>query len=426
MIQRSVFKFGGASVKDAESIKNVAEIIQKYGCKELIVVVSAMGKTTNNLEELVDAIFQKDEEVFEVSLNKLKAFHNQIINSLFEDEDLISQDLEKVYQYLEKCFETIKENTYDKLYDQIVATGELISSKLLSAYFKKIGLNHVWIDARKIIGTNSDFRNAKVNLEITQANVSEQLNFKNVTGFYLTQGFIGAEKSNFMTTLGREGSDYTASIFAYCIEAEAVSIWKDVPGFLNADPAYFENTSKLDSISYKEATELAYYGAKIIHPKTIKPLQNKNIPLYIKSFKNPEDKGTRISADEDYDRDVPSYIFKPNQVLFSISPRDYSFILEEDISGIFKLFANHKAKVNTMQNSALMFSVSSEIEKHRISDLVADLSEHYEVKYNTNLELLTIRHYNDKIIAELIKDRSILLEQKTRSTLRILMRSKEN
>jgi len=414
-----VFKFGGASVKDAESVKNVVNILDLYQGEKILVVISAMGKTTNNLEKIVESYCLGKEDITE-QIEALKNFHLRIVNQLFENghTELID-DLSKIFGYLEKRVVIPPSDNYDLNYDQIVPVGELLSTKIVCAYLNKENKISNWVDARKLVLTDSRFRKANIDWELTEMAI-KGLDWD--FNILVTQGFIGGTKGNFMTTLGREGSDFTASIFANALNANSVTIWKDVPGVLNADPKYFNNTEKLSQVSYKEAIELAYYGASVIHPKTIKPLQNKNITLYVKSFLNPKDEGTVISENFEKDGEIPCYIFKTNQVLISFSTKDFSFISEQHISEIFETLYGLGLEVNTMQNSAINFSINTSFDKAKVEALTKILEAKYVIKYNDGLDLLTIRHYNEDIIKVLTKGRKILLEQRSRNTVRVLMR----
>lgn len=416
----NVFKFGGASVKDTEGIKNLKDIVAHFKKDELLIVVSAMGKTTNKLEQVVNA-FTSDQawkealtEVFEDHKNSLRLLVGKKDREAFET-------LDKIQNYAFTFLEQDGGSEYDFIYDQIVSLGEILSTKIIASYLNSTELEVEWQDARKLVHTDNNYRDARVDWETTQANVERMWADKSAD-IVLTQGFIGGGDHNRMTTLGREGSDFSAAIFAYCLHAESVTIWKDVPGMLNADPKYFSNTTLLPNISYKEAVELSYYGASVIHPKTIKPLENKHIPLYIKSFIEPMEQGSVINENTSEDSKIPSYIFRSDQVLLSISTRDFSFIVEEHISDIFNRFAKHRMKIQTMQNSAISFSVSVNHHPSKIKDLVENLQRDYQVLYNEGLELMTIRHYNETIAQELIKGKEVLLQQKTRHTLRLLMR----
>lgn len=414
-----VFKFGGASVKNAEAVKNVAHILSLHGDEKILVVVSAMGKTTNELEKIVEGYINQSDDL-KAQIAALKKYHTDIVNQLFEESNpSLNESLEKIFGYLEKRLTIPPSDNFDLNYDQIVPVGELLSTKIIASYLNLISDLCQWVDARKLILTDSRFRKANIDWELTEMAI-QGLDWEQ--NILVTQGFIGGTKGNFMTTLGREGSDFTAAIFANALNAKSVTIWKDVPGVLNADPKYFNNTEKLEEISYKEAIELAYYGASVIHPKTIKPLQNKKIPLYVKSFLNPEETGTVISENFEKDGLIPCYIFKTNQVLVSFSTKDFAFISEKHISQIFDTLYGLGLEVNTMQNSAINFSINTSFEKNKLEALVKVLENQYVIKYNDGLDLLTIRHYNDEIIKVLTKGRKILLEQRSRNTVRLLMR----
>jgi aspartate kinase len=413
-----VFKFGGASVKDAEAVKNVATILNRFPKENIIVVVSAMGKITNALERLTDAFFYKKENAASV-LEEIKKYHLDITHQLFEDKNhTIFNELNNAFVELEWAIEDEPTHTYSHEYDQIVSMGEIISTKIVSAYLNTAGIKNKWMDARGIIQTDNTYREGRVDWELTQ-HLSQ--NIAKEKGIIITQGFIGGTSENFTTTLGREGSDYTAAILAYTTNAESVTIWKDVPGVLNADPKWFDETQKLEQLSYQDAIELAYYGATVIHPKTIKPLQNKKIPLYVKSFLNPEEKGTVINEMQS-PLPIPCFIFKVNQVLISISPKDFSFIIEENLSAIFNLFAEKQVKVNVMQNSAISFSVSVDADERKLPDLITTLQKDYRVLYNENLELITIRYYDQATIDRVAIDKKILLEVKSRNTVQLVVK----
>ncbi len=414
-----VFKFGGASVKNAEAVKNVAHILGLHGDEKILVVVSAMGKTTNELEKIVEGYINQSDDL-KTLVDSLKKYHSDIVNQLFnEPNPSLNEALEKIFGYLEKRLTIPPSDNFDLNYDQIVPVGELLSTKIIASYLNLNSNLCQWVDARKLILTDSRFRKANIDWELTEMAI-QGLDWEQ--NILVTQGFIGGTKGNFMTTLGREGSDFTAAIFANALNAKSVTIWKDVPGVLNADPKYFNNTEKLEEISYKEAIELAYYGASVIHPKTIKPLQNKKIPLHVKSFLNPEELGTVISENFEKDGLIPCYIFKTNQVLVSFSTKDFAFISEKHISQIFDTLYGLGLEVNTMQNSAINFSINTSFEKNKLEALMKVLENQYAIKYNDGLDLLTIRHYNDEIIKVLTKGRKILLEQRSRNTVRLLMR----
>ncbi len=422
----NVFKFGGASVKDAEAVKNVLSILRLYQGKKLGVVISAMGKTTNAMESIVEALWNRDEDQFNTLVEERRAFHINIMNDLFKnDQNEIYQAVNTDFDELLSKFNDPVPDNYDFEYDQIVSLGEVLSTKIVTAYVQQEGVKAKWMDARKLIRTDRDYRQAELDWEKTTTNFQERFipEFSE-NDVLITQGFIGHTSEGFTTTLGREGSDFSAGIIAYCCNAEDVTIWKDVPGMLNADPKWFDNTVKLDQISFKEAIELAYYGASVIHPKTIKPLQNKEIPLYVKSFIHPEEEGTVIQSSTEADHLVPSFIFKLNQILFSFTPKDFSFLVEKNLSHIFDLLSQANAKINIMQNSALDFSVLLDAEKVSIDQILALFSNDYKVKFNEGLELVTIRHYDQATIDRVTVDKEILLQQKTRETARLVVKQK--
>ena len=416
-----IFKFGGASVKDAEGIKNVYDVLQKVGFEDVLLVVSAMGKTTNALEIVIKNYFEKSSELY-ASVQEVKKYHNQILIDLFDDEDAnVFFAINSHFADLEYFLRSNKSPNYNFVYDQIVSYGELISTTILSHYmnFKNIKTN--WIDVRNFIKTDNNYRDANVNWELTQKNISKNVKRKILN---ITQGFLGSDENNFTTTLGREGSDYTAAIFAYCLNAKSVTIWKDVPGVMNADPRYFENASLLNQISYREAIELAFYGATVIHPKTLQPLQKKEIPLFVKSFINPTLAGTSVSKGADLEPHLPCFIVKKNQLLISLSSIDFAFIMEENISEIFALLHQFKMKVSLIQNSAISFSVCAEDKFEHFKDLKTLLSKKFKVAYNENVSLYTIRHFDEKAATMVEKNKTVLLKQVSRETMQIV--TKEN
>ena len=421
-----IFKFGGASVKDANAVKNVASILSANGGpkENIIVVVSAMGKITNALERFIDAIFYKKEDAT-IVLNEIKKYHFDIVEELFPDKNhAIYNEISNTFVELDWAIDDEPTENYNYEYDKIVSLGEIISTKIVNAYLNETSINSKWLDVRDFIQTDNTYREGKVDWELTQNLVNKHLTpvFSKGDGtIIITQGYIGGTSENFTTTLGREGSDYTAAILAFTTNAESVTIWKDVPGVLNADPKWFDETKKLEQISYQDAIELAYYGATVIHPKTIKPLQNKKIPLYVKSFLNPEEEGTVIN-DVQTPLPIPSFIFKVNQVLISISPKDFSFIAEDNFSDIFNLFSEKQMKVNVMQNSAISFSVSVDNDERKLPDLIKTLQKQYRVLYNDNLELITIRYYDQKTIDRVTIDKKILLEVKSRYTVQLVVK----
>lgn len=419
-----VFKFGGASVKDADAIRNVASILSLYPGKKLTVVVSAMGKSTNKLEEIVTALETKNHKLFVGLVDELESFHMDIMAALFPEKHFrIYQTIEELFESLRSKFETVFSENFSFEYDQIVSLGEVLSSQIVSSYLIDQDFSVQWMDARKLIRTDHSYQEGKVDWKKSEQLIQEKM----IPAFHdadilLTQGFIGHTTEGFTTTLGREGSDYTAGILAYCGHAESVTIWKDVPGMLNADPKYFSNTKKLDSISFKEAIELSYYGASVIHPKTIQPLQNRNIPLFVKSFLDPQADGTVIQASSSRDHLIPSYIFKFDQALYSFTPKDFSFIVEENLSVIFAKLSALNIKINLMQNSALSFSILVDQKKLKRDEFLALFQADYEVKYNENLSLVTIRHYDEHTIEQVTQDKEIILQQRTRHTARFVLK----
>lgn len=422
-----VFKFGGASVKDATAVKNLATVIQQHNNDELIVVVSAMGKTTNALEKLVNAYYFKQGDITPI-LDEIKLFHFAIIDELFNDKNhQIYEDIHNTFVEIEWEIEDEPVRSFAYVYDQIVSVGELLSTKIVSAYLNSIKQSNYWLDIRSVIQTDNTYQSAKIDWQTTQQlarNVIEKDKLLEKHKLIITQGFIGSSSENFTTTVGREGSDFSAAILAYCLNAESVTIWKDVPGMLNADPKWFDDTQQLHHISYHEAVELAYYGATVIHPKTIKPLQNKKIPLYVKSFLNPTEIGTLIDENTKEDALVPSFIFKMNQVLISISAKDYAFIVEENLSEIFTKLSEANITVNMMQNSAISFSICIDFNPFTTQKFIEELQKKYQVLYNQNLELVTVRHYDDATIKRVTENKQILVEQKSRNTARLVMKNK--
>ena len=415
-----VFKFGGASVKNAEAVKNVASILKLFPDEKIVVVISAMGKTTNAMERLTNATFHERKNIADI-LEEIKAYHFEILENLFTDKSHpVFTDIANSFVELDLATEDEPIFTYDQTYDQIVSVGEIISTKIVSAYLNFSEVKNRWQDARDFIQTDNTYREGKVDWKLTEKRAKEFLIFGNES-IIITQGFIGGTSENFTTTLGREGSDYSASIIAYTLDAEEVTIWKDVPGVLNADPKYFEDTVMLQQISYQDAIELTYYGATVIHPKSIKPLQNKNIPLRVKSFIAPQNEGTIIDASST-NNTVPCFIFKTEQMLISIFPKDFSFIVEENLSHLFSVFADCHLKINLMQNSAISFSICVDNNEHKAEQLINKLKQEYRVLFNEHLELITIRNYDTATIARVSKDKEVILEQKSRHTVQLVTR----
>jgi len=412
-----IFKFGGGSVKDAEGVKNLVTVLQTVGYENILVVVSAMGKTTNALEKVIYNYFHNKKEL-QSSIQDIRKYHNAILLDLFENENHpIFNTVSDSFKELSLFFDRNKSPDYNFVYDQVVGFGELASTAIISSYLAKVGIINTWIDVRDFIKTDNYYRDANVNWEATQSIISKKIN-KMVLN--ITQGFLGSDSNNFTTTLGREGSDYTAAIFAYCLNAESVTIWKDVEGVLNADPRYFENAQLINQISYREAIELAFYGASVIHPKTIQPLQHKEIPLYVKPFTKPENLGTEVRKGIHLEPDIPCYIVKKNQVLISLSSLDFSYIVEENISEIFNLLHLYKMKVDVIQNSAISFSVCVDNIYDNLDKLLQRLKAKFKVSCDENVSLYTIRHYNQNAINQIEKEKTILLKQLTQETVQIV------
>ena len=414
-----IFKFGGASVKDAEGIRNVHQVLLQTGHDDVLLVVSAMGKTTNALEAVINNYFRKSASL-SASIQEVKKYHNQILLDLFDDESHpVFAAVSALFAELDYFIKNNKSPNYNFVYDQIVCFGELLSTIIVGQYLSAAGMKTQWLDVRTFIKTDANYRDAAVDWDRTQKNISKNVRKKVLN---ITQGFLGSDENHFTTTLGREGSDYTAAIFAYCLNAESVTIWKDVPGVMNADPRLFENTVLLNQISYREAIELAFYGASVIHPKTLQPLQKKEIPLFVKSFINPQMPGTCVSKGIDLEPNIPCIIVKKNQLLISLSSIDFSFIVEENISEIFSLLHQFKMKVHLIQNSAISFSVCADDKFGNFNELKASLSRKFRISYNENVSLYTIRHFNDTIARTVADNKTILLRQVSRETMQIVTR----
>lgn len=417
-----VFKFGGASLKDAAGVKNVASILQKYQNEQLVIVVSAMGKTTNALEEVVAAHAKQSGKATEL-YEALKEKHYAIMRELFDAGDEAFATVNDTFVEGEWVLEEKPADNYDYMYDQIVCVGELVCSKIVSAYLNKIGLKTNWLDARDVVATDNTYREGWVIWEKTKANAQKQVpSLFASSNFIVTQGFIGSTSENFTTTLGREGSDYSAAIFSHCLDAESMSIWKDVPGVLNADPRLFDNVIKLDRLSYKEAIEMTYYGASVIHPKTIKPLQNKSIPMYVKCFLAPDAPGTEISSDTE-DTYPPIVMVEKNQALLHISTNDYSFVAEHHMARLFNKLADLRIFVNMMQNTAISFTICVQNAPERVEKFVKAVSDAFKVKTEEDLELITVRHYNQDTIDNLKKGKIVLFEERIRNTMQMVVKN---
>ena len=411
-----VFKFGGASVKDAEGVKNLIRVLNETGTDNKLIVISAMGKTTNALELVIRDYLDSGKKP--ASLEEVKNYHYGILADLFPNkQDQVYAKVEKLFTELENFLQHNKSLQYDFVYDQIVSFGELISTTIVSEFLNSQNITSNWLDARNFIKTDSTYRDAQVNWTRTQELISENIDPGKLN---IIQGFIGSDPNNFTTTLGREGSDYSAAILAYCLNAENVTIWKDVPGVLNADPRYFSKTELLNQISYEEAIELAFYGASVIHPKTLQPLQRKEIPLFVRSFINPTQEGTAVSKGKTIFPEVPCFIVKKNQVLISLSSLDFSFMVEENISEIFKLFHQYQMKVDLIQNSAISFRVCVDNKFNQLEKLIQHLKARFKVDFKTGVSLYTIRHFNEAAIDSLEKDKKVLLKQLTQNTVQLV------
>lgn len=419
-----VFKFGGASVKSAENIKNVVSIVEKHRDSSLLIVVSAIGKTTDKLVKITESYLKQDGECFAL-LDQLKQEHFNILNELFPDPTHpVFDDIANTFVEIEWILEEEPQDDYDYLYDQIVSVGELLSTKIVAAYSSYQGVPTQWVDARDFILTDNTYREGKVDWEKTEDKIRKDLPTILDDYVVVTQGFIGSTSENFTTTLGREGSDYSAAIFAASLNAENITIWKDVPGVLNADPKWFDQTELIPELSYTDAIELTYYGATVIHPKTIKPLQNKKITLNVRSFINPEEPGTQIKT-TNQTLPVPSFIFKVNQVFINIQPRDFSFIVEDNLSHIFDSFHQNRIKINMMHNSAISFSVAVDDTGENVLNLLEQLNKRYKVSVAAGLELITIRYYNQQTIDRVLVNKEIIRELKDSYTCQMLVKNKD-
>ncbi len=414
-----IFKFGGASVKDADAVKNLVNVLQEVGHKDTLVVVSAMGKMTNAMEKVVESYFNDKRNVKE-TIQEVIEYHHTIVSGLFNNPE------HPVYGKLKVLFDEVtgfltwnKSPKYAFVYDQVVCYGELLSTTIVSAYLNEIGIANTWLDVRTLIKTDTNYRDAQVNWERTQEQVDSLVDRSKLN---ITQGFLGSDDNNFTTTLGREGSDYSAAILAYCLNAESVTIWKDVPGVLNADPRNFEETHLLEKISYREAIELAFYGASVIHPKTLQPLQRKEIPLQVKSFVKPKDNGTIVGKGNGIEPKIPCFIVKKNQVLLKLSSLDFSFIVEDNISEIFKLFHDHRLKVDLIQNSAISFSVCLDNKFRGLQPLLEELKRKFKVVCHEDVSLYTIRHFNSDSVKSLQNGKSVLVEQRGKETVQLVVK----
>lgn len=409
-------------MKNADAVRNIGAILGKYN-EPLVVVVSAMGKTTNALERVLDAHIKGDKAKARAELDRIRDYHVSITDNLLPDpDDALMTELLASLTGLYSAMDENPSSFYNMEYDRLVSWGEILSTLIVSGYLNEAGIRNEWVDIRHCLKTDSTYREGRVDWNLTTRLIRERFQFKG-NEIYITQGFLGSTVSNQTTTLGREGSDYTAAVLAHALDAESVTVWKDVPGLLNADPKWFDNTVKIDKISYLDAIELAYYGASVIHPKTIQPLQNKKIRLYIKSFLNPDEPGT-IIGDETYERLIPSFIFKMDQVLIHVHPVDFSFIAEDNLEKIFRCFAGYGLRINLMQNSAISFDICVNNDQSRIPRILEDLEKDFRVTCTHGLELITIRYYDDATISRVLVNKELLLTQRTKSIIQMVVRDK--
>lgn len=416
-----VYKFGGASVKDAAAVKNVFEILKNENQNNLLVVISAMGKTTNALEEIWKSYINRSEDI-DQKLEIVKSYHQNMIDELFSSKNKeVSDEVNNLFVELEWILEEEPDENKDFIYDQIVSLGELLSTRIVEAYLRENGLSTKWVDARNYLKSDNNYREANIDWDSTTSSIEEGLPQQLHNHILITQGFIACTSENYTTTLGREGSDYSAAIFANILNAESLTIWKDVPGVLTADPKLFDFAIKLNDIPYAEALEMTYYGATVIHPKTIKPIQNKRIPMYVKPFLSPQEAGTAIGRKENVEFNHPIVIVKNNQKLISFSTNDFSFIAENNLSEIIGLIGKLHIKINTMQNSAMTFSIC--IDDSEKADLLIELMKSkYKIMYNDGIQLVTIRHYNEAIIKDFLSKHQLILEQRSRSTIQLVLK----
>ena len=412
-----IFKFGGASIKDAAGVKNIINILQSEGTENTLVVISAMGKITNAFEAVIDAYYDKTDTLSE-KLGFIEDFHKTIINDLFDENDQIYKEIDILLGELSWFLARNTSQRYNYVYDQIICFGELLSTKIVSAYLTKIGIENKWFDVRNYIKTDSNYRDAKVDWVLTKETISNKLDASKLN---ITQGFIAANDTENTTTLGREGSDYTAGIFAYCLNAESVTIWKDVSGVLNADPRVFEDTTLLTQISYEEAIEMAFYGASVIHPKTLQPLERNEIPLLVRSFLNPKEAGTNVSQGAKLVPYIPCFIVKKDQILVSISALDFSFMVENNISYIFQKLHEYQLKVNVIQNSAISFSVCIDNKFKNFESFYNALEKEFKIEVQKSVDLYTVRHFDENAIAFIEAKGTSLLTQVNKETIQIVL-----
>jgi len=414
-----IYKFGGASIKDSDGVKNLLSILNIKKIEKTLLVVSAMGKTTNNLEQVVDNYFNNKNNL-DFSLKVVYDYHHQILENLFENTDHnIFREIKLIFRNIKEFLDKNKSPNFSFVYDQVVSNGELISSKIICEFLNNNGVSINWIDAREIIKTDSKFRGANVNWKETKIKISKNIDINQLN---ITQGFIGSDNNNFTSTLGREGSDYSAAIIAFCLNAKSLTIWKDVPGVLNCDPKVFKNPVLLENISYSEAIELAFYGASVIHPKTLQPLQKKEIPLLVKSFYDPNSNGTKITRGIKINPKVPCFIVKNNLSLIKLSSLDFSFIVEENISEIFQELHDNKIKVDLTQNSAISIYLCIEDKYSQLDNLISKLKAKFKVKCIENVDLFTIRHFDKDSSKRVLRNHNLILEQRTNEVLKLVVK----
>lgn len=417
-----VYKFGGASVKDVEGIRNLAQIVKNAAIK-LVVVVSALGKTTNALEKVVRMSVEKNPEL-NSAIDAIWDYHKSIIDNLLMPGSHLLHTLGDSVAWLKEFVSEPRSTDYDYIYDQVVSLGEVWSTRIIEEFLRASGVNSCWIDIRENLITDDRYRDANILWSESGRRIKTSVGSAGAD-VCVVQGFIGGTVSGLSTTLGREGSDYTAGVLANILDAERVEIWKDVPGILNADPGWMADACKLESISYKDAVEMSFSGAKVIHPKTIKPLQNKSIPLYVRSFINPDLPGTVISSNESSKDSVPVYVKKENQVLISLLPYDFSFVMGETLGKVFHLFYRHGIKTNLVQASAVSIAVCVDHDADRIARLTRDLKDEFSILYNENVEMISLRYYTDEAIKKVTGGRYVLLEQRTRKAIRFVIKAVE-
>ena len=414
-----IYKFGGASIKDSDGVKNLLSILNIKKIEKTLLVVSAMGKTTNNLEQVVDNYFNNKNNL-DFSLKVVYDYHHQILENLFENTNHnIFREIKLIFRNIKEFLDKNKSPNFSFVYDQVVSNGELISSKIICEFLNNNGVSINWIDAREIIKTDSKFRGANVNWKETKIKISKNIDINQLN---ITQGFIGSDNNNFTSTLGREGSDYSAAIIAFCLNAKSLTIWKDVPGVLNCDPKVFKNPVLLENISYSEAIELAFYGASVIHPKTLQPLQKKEIPLLVKSFYDPNSNGTKITRGIKINPKVPCFIVKNNLSLIKLSSLDFSFIVEENISEIFQELHDNKIKVDLTQNSAISIYLCIEDKYSQLDNLISKLKAKFKVKCIENVDLITIRHFDKDSSKRVLRNHNLILEQRTNEVLKLVVK----